>query len=174
MIIAIDAVDEVIKIIRASRDESEAKAQLQKRFDFDEVQSQAIVDMQLKRLTHLKIDELRKEIAELKAYIAYLEDLLAHHEKILAKIKEETNEIANRYGDERKTDIIADEVEQINIEDLIKKEEVIILISNLGYIKRISASAYKAQGRGGKGSNSTKLVEDDFINQLFTASTTIM
>ncbi|MCQ2579160.1 MAG: DNA topoisomerase (ATP-hydrolyzing) subunit A [Treponemataceae bacterium] len=171
LIIAIDAVDEVIKIIRGSRDENDAKAQLEARFDFDDEQAQAIVDMQLKRLTHLKIDELRKEMAELKLLIAYLEDLLAHHEKILAKIKEETNEIAEKYGDERKTDIIADEVEQINIEDLIKNEEVIILISNLGYIKRISASAYKAQGRGGKGTNSAKLVEDDFINQLFTAST---
>ncbi|MBR4824392.1 MAG: DNA topoisomerase (ATP-hydrolyzing) subunit A [Spirochaetaceae bacterium] len=171
LIIAIDAIDEVIKIIRGSRDEADAKAQLQKRFDFDEEQTQAIVDMPLKRLTHLKIDELRKEMAEIKALIAYLEDLLAHHEKILAKIKEETNELATKYGDDRRTDIISDEVEQINIEDLIKKEEVIILISNLGYIKRISASAYKAQGRGGKGSNSAKLVEDDFINQLFTAST---
>ncbi|MBO6100858.1 MAG: DNA gyrase subunit A, partial [Spirochaetaceae bacterium] len=171
LIIAIDAIDEVIKIIRGSRDEADAKAQLQKRFDFDEEQTQAIVDMPLKRLTHLKIDELRKEMAEIKALIAYLEDLLAHHEKILAKIKEETNELAAKYGDDRRTDIISDEVEQINIEDLIKKEEVIILISNLGYIKRISASAYKAQGRGGKGSNSAKLVEDDFINQLFTAST---
>ena len=171
LIIAIDAIDEVIKIIRGSRDEAYAKAQLQKRFDFDEEQTQAIVDMPLKRLTHLKIDELRKEMAEIKALIAYLEDLLAHHEKILAKIKEETNELAAKFGDDRRTDIISDEVEQINIEDLIKKEEVIILISNLGYIKRISASAYKAQGRGGKGSNSAKLVEDDFINQLFTAST---
>lgn len=171
LIIAIDAIDEVIKIIRGSRDEADAKAQLQKRFDFDEEQTQAIVDMPLKRLTHLKIDELRKEMAEIKALIAYLEDLLAHHEKILAKIKEETNELAAKFGDDRRTDIISDEVEQINIEDLIKKEEVIILISNLGYIKRISASAYKAQGRGGKGSNSAKLVEDDFINQLFTAST---
>ena len=171
LIIAIDAIDEVIKIIRGSRDEADAKAQLQKRFDFDEEQTQAIVDMPLKRLTHLKIDELRKEMAEIKALIAYLEDLLAHHEKILAKIKEETDELAAKFGDDRRTDIISDEVEQINIEDLIKKEEVIILISNLGYIKRISASAYKAQGRGGKGSNSAKLVEDDFINQLFTAST---
>lgn len=171
LIIAIDAIDEVIKIIRGSRDEADAKAQLQKRFDFDEEQTQAIVDMPLKRLTHLKIDELRKEMAEIKALIAYLEDLLAHHEKILAKIKEETNELAAKFGDDRRTDIISDEVEQINIEDLIKKEEVIILISNLGYIKRISASAYKAQGRGGKGSNSAKLVEDDFINQIFTAST---
>lgn len=171
LIIAIDAIDEVIKIIRGSRDEADAKAQLQKRFNFDEEQTQAIVDMPLKRLTHLKIDELRKEMAEIKALIAYLEDLLAHHEKILAKIKEETNELAAKFGDDRRTDIISDEVEQINIEDLIKKEEVIILISNLGYIKRISASAYKAQGRGGKGSNSAKLVEDDFINQLFTAST---
>ena len=127
--------------------------------------------MQLKRLTHLLIEDLEKEIKELQAWIDYLQDLLNHHEKILQKIKDETNEIAKKYGDDRRTDIVADEITEINIEDMIKKEEVVILISNLGYIKRISASAYKRQGRGGKGSNSAKLVEDDFINKIFIAST---
>lgn len=92
------------------------------RFGFDDVQAQAIVDMQLKRLTSLEIEDLRKELQELQVLIAHLKDLLAHPEKILALIKEETNEIAEKFGDERKTDIVADEVEELNIEDLIKKK----------------------------------------------------
>lgn len=171
LIIAVDAIDEVIRIIRGSRDEKEAKAKLMQRFGFDDVQSQAIVDMQLKRLTNLSIDELRKEMAELKALIDHLEDLLAHHEKILALIKSEMNEIADKYGDDRHTDIVAGEVEEINVEDMIKEEDMVILISKLGYIKRVPVSQYRNQGRGGKGSISAKLVEEDYINQLFIAST---
>ena len=171
LIIAIDNIDEVIKIIRGARDTEDAKNGLMKRFQFDDKQAQAIVDMQLKRLTHLQIDELRKEMAELQLLIEHLRDLLAHHEKILALIKTETDEIAAKYGDERKTDIVADEVEQINVEDLIKEEDMVILISHLGYIKCVPASAYKSQGRGGKGSNSAKLIEDDYIKQVFVAST---
>ncbi|UTC74844.1 DNA topoisomerase (ATP-hydrolyzing) subunit A [Treponema sp. OMZ 792] len=171
LIVAIDNIDEVIKIIRASRDTQTAKNNLMKRFGFDDVQAQAIVDMQLKRLTSLEIEDLRKELQELQVLIAHLKDLLAHPEKILALIKEETTEIAEKFGDERKTDIVADEVEELNIEDLIKKEEMVILISHLGYIKRIPATAYKSQNRGGKGSNSANLAEDDFLDQIFTAST---
>ena len=171
LIVAIDNIDEVIKIIRASRDTQTAKNSLMERFGFDDVQAQAIVDMQLKRLTSLEIEDLRKELQELQVLIAHLKDLLAHPEKILALIKEETNEIAEKFGDERKTDIVADEVEELNIEDLIKKEEMVILISHLGYIKRIPATAYKSQNRGGKGSNSVNLAEDDFLDQIFTAST---
>lgn len=171
LIVAINNIDEVIKIIRASRDTQSAKNALMERFDFDDVQAQAIVDMQLKRLTSLEIQDLKQELEELEALIVHLKDLLAHPEKILALIKEETDEIAKKYGDERRTDIVTDEVEQINIEDLIKEEEMVILISNLGYIKRIPVSAYKTQGKGGKGSASAKLVEDDFINQVFIAST---
>ena len=171
LIIAINNIDEVIKIIRASRNTDEAKAGLMQRFQFDDVQAQAIVDMQLKRLTHLEIDDLKKEMAELQALIAHLQDLLAHHEKILALIKTETNEIAEKYGDDRKTDIVAGEVEEINVEDMIKQEDMVILISKLGYIKRIAASAYKSQGRGGKGSMSANLVDDDYIVQMFVANT---
>lgn len=171
LIVAIDNIDEVIKIIRSSRDPQTAKNNLMERFGFDDVQAQAIVDMQLKRLTSLEIEDLRKELQELQVLIAHLKDLLAHPEKILALIKEETNEIAEKFGDERKTDIVADEVEELNIEDLIKKEEMVILISHLGYIKRIPATAYKSQNRGGKGSNSVNLAEDDFLDQIFTAST---
>ena len=171
LITAVDCVDEVIKIIRGSRDEKEAKVGLMKRFDFDDEQAQAIVDMRLGRLTNLRIDELRKEMEEVKALIAHLEDLLAHHEKILGIIKTETNELAEKYGDDRKTDIVAGEVEEINVEDMIKEEDMVILISKLGYIKRVPVSLYKSQGRGGKGTISAKLVEEDYINQLFIAST---
>ena len=171
LIKAINNIDEVIKIIKESRDTEDAKLNLEKRFEFDDEQAQAIVDMQLKRLTHLQIEDLQKEIKELQAWIDYLTDLLAHHEKILQKIKDETNELAQKYGDDRKTEIVADEVEEINVEDMIKEEDVVILISKLGYVKRVSLSQYKQQGRGGKGSNSTTLVEDDYISQLFIAST---
>jgi len=171
LIVAIDNIDEVIKIIRGSRDTQSAKNALMERFGFDDVQAQAIVDMQLKRLTSLEIEDLRKELEEIETLILHLKDLLAHPEKILALIKEETQDLAHKYGDERRTDIVADEVEQINIEDLIKEEEMVVLISNLGYIKRLPVTAYKTQGKGGKGSNSAKLVEDDFINQIFIAST---
>ena len=163
--------DEVIRIIRASRDTESAKNALMERFSFDDVQAQAIVDMQLKRLTHLQIEDLRKELAELHALIAHLRDLLEHHEKILAIIKDETNELAAKYGDDRRTDIVADDVEQINVEDLIKEEDMVVIISKLGYIKRMAVSLYKNQGRGGKGSATANLVEDDFLSQVFVAST---
>ena len=171
LITAVDAIDEVIKMIRSSRDETEAKARLMQRFGFDEIQAEAIVEMRLGRLTNLRIDELRKEMEEVKAFIAHCEDLLAHHEKILAIIKDETNELSEKYGDDRKTDIVAGEVESINVEDMIKEEDMVILVSKLGYIKRVSVSQYKSQGRGGKGTISAKLVEEDYINQMFVAST---
>lgn len=171
LIVAIDNIDEVIKIIRGSRDTASAKNALMERFSFDDIQAQAIVDMQLKRLTSLEIEDLRKELQELELLIEHLKDLLAHPEKILALIKQETDELAEKFGDDRRTDIVSDEVEEINIEDLIKKEQMVVLVSNLGYIKRVPVTAYKRQNRGGKGSNSAALVEDDFIDQIFTAST---
>lgn len=171
LIVAINNIDEVIKIIRSSRDTQDAKNGLMRRFDFDDVQAQAIVDMQLKRLTHLEIEDLQKEMAELQALIAHLRDLLEHHEKILELIKTETNGLAEKFGDDRRTDIIADEVEEINVEDMIKEEEMVIMLSKLGYIKRTAVSAYKKQERGGKGSNSTSLLENDYVNQLFIGST---
>ena len=171
LITAINNIDEVIKIIKESRDTEAAKLALEKRFGFDDEQAQAIVDMQLKRLTHLQVEDLQKEIKELQAWIEYLEDLLAHHEKILGIIKDETNDLAKKYGDDRRTDIVHAEVEAINVEDLIKREEMVVLMSKLGYIKRMPVSVYKAQGRGGKGMSGTKLADDDFINQMFIAST---
>ena len=171
LITAINNIDEVIKIIKESRDTEAAKLALEKRFDFDDEQAQAIVDMQLKRLTHLQIEDLQKEIKELQALIDHLEDLLAHHEKILSLIKDETNKLAEKYGDDRKTEIVSDEVDQINVEDLIKEEDMVVMISKLGYVKRASVTSYKKQGRGGTGSNSTALIEDDYVNHLFIGST---
>lgn len=171
LITAINNIDEVIKIIRGSEDTETAKKALEKRFNFDEEQSQAIVDMQLKRLTHLQIEDLQKEIKELQAWIDYLQDLLVNHDKILEIIKNDTNELAEKYGDERRTDIVASEVEQINVEDMIKDEDMVVMISRLGYIKRVSIDKYKKQSKGGTGSNSTSLLENDYINQLFIGST---
>ena len=171
LITAINNIDEVIKIIKESENPDTAKINLEKRFNFDDEQAQAIIDMPLKRLTHLQIEDLEKEIKELQAWIDYLQDLLDHHEKILQLIKDDTLKLAEKYGDDRRTDIVAGEVETINVEDMIKEEDMVILVSKLGYIKRVPVSQYKSQGRGGKGTISAKLVEDDYINQMFVAST---
>ncbi len=171
LIVAVDNIDEVVKIIRNSLDVQDAKNGLMKRFGFDDVQAQAIVDMRLRSLTHLQIDELKKEMAELQALIAHLNDLLAHHEKILAIVKDETNEIADRFGDDRRTEIVYDELEQFNIEDIINKEDMAVLLSKKGFIKRVPVSSYKNQGRGGKGSLASRLRNEDFVEHVFIAST---
>ena len=171
LITAINNIDEVIQIIKSSENTEDAKLKLEKRFDFDDEQAQAIVDMQLKRLTHLLIEDLQKEIKELQALINYLEGLLADHNKILNLIKDETRGLAEKYGDDRRTEIVASEVEQINVEDMIKDEDMVVMISRMGYIKRVPADKYKKQGRGGTGSNGTNLLDDDYVNQLFIGST---
>lgn len=171
LITAINNIDEVIKIIRGSETTEIAKLSLEKRFSFDDEQAQAIVDMQLKRLTHLQIEDLQNEIKELQALIDYLQGLLDNHDKILETIKNETQALAEKYGDDRRTDIVADEVEQINVEDMIKEEDMVVMISKLGYMKRVSVTQYKKQSRGGTGSNSASLIEDDYVNQLFIGST---
>lgn len=171
LIVAIDNIDEVIRIIRGSEDTNAAKEGLEKRFGFDDVQSQAIVDMQLKRLTHLQIEDLRKELQELEALIAHLEDLLAHHEKILAVIKEETRQIVKDFGDERRTQITSEEADSFETEDLIEEEDMVVLLSKFGYTKRIALDSYTKQNRGGVGVNSMALVENDYITTFFTGST---
>ena len=171
LITAINNIDEVIKIIRGSDTTEQAKLRLEERFNFDDEQAQAIVDMQLKRLTHLQIEDLQKEIKELQALIDYLEGLLADHNKILNLIKDETRGLAEKYGDDRRTEIVANEVEQINVEDMIKDEDMVVMISRMGYIKRVPVTKYKKQGRGGTGSNGTNLLDDDYVNQLFIGST---
>ena len=171
LITAINNIDEVIQIIKGSENTDDAKLKLEKRFNFDDEQAQAIVDMQLKRLTHLLIEDLQKEIKELQALRDYLEGLLKDHSKILGLIKDETRGLAEKYGDDRRTEIVHDEVEQINVEDMIKDEDMVVMISRMGYIKRVPADKYKKQGRGGTGSNGTNLLDDDYVNQLFIGST---
>ena len=141
------------------------------RFSFSEKQAQAILDMRLQRLTSLEVQKIIDELNEVLALIEHLKDLLSSEEKILGVVKEETEEISEKFGDDRRTEIIEEEAEQINVEDLITEEDMVILISNRGYIKRIPVTAYRRQGRGGKGSSSALLKEDDFIEQFFIAST---
>lgn len=171
IVIALRNIDEVVAIIRASKNVEAARLALQKRFELSEVQAQAIVDMRLGRLTSLETEKVLAELSEIEARIAYLQGLLASEAMILNVVKQETIDIAKKYGDKRRTEIVADNVEAINIEDLIKPEEMAILISNKGFIKRVSVHLYRSQGRGGKGSNSTNLIEDDFVKQLFVANT---
>jgi DNA gyrase subunit A len=171
LVIALANIDEVVATIKASRDINTAKTRLQERFLLSEPQSQAIVDMRLGRLTSLEVEKLQKELEEIKTQIAYLKSLLEDEKKLRGVIKDETRSVSERYGDERRTEIVAGEVESINIEDLIKKEEMMILVSNLGYVKRVPVSSYRNQGRGGKGMQSAKLAEDDYVRQIFVAST---
>jgi len=171
LVIALANIDEVVQIIKTSPDTDAAKSRLEGRFGLDAIQSQAILDMRLSKLTSLETTKLEAELAETETRIAWLKDLLSSEEKIRGVVKAETADVALRYGDKRRTEIVVDEVEQINIEDLIKREEMVILISNKGFVKRVAASAYRSQGRGGKGSNSASLMEDDFLEQLFVANT---
>lgn len=171
LVIALENIDEVVAIIKASPNVEVARGNLCARFGLSEVQAQAIVDMRLGRLTGLETEKIEAELAEIEARIAYLRDLLSSYDKVLAVVRQETLDISAKYGDARRTEIVASEVEQINIEDLIKPEEMAVLISNKGFIKRTSVHLYRSQGRGGKGSNSTTLIEEDFIQQLFVANT---
>ncbi|MDR0669003.1 MAG: DNA topoisomerase (ATP-hydrolyzing) subunit A [Treponema sp.] len=171
LVIALENIDEVVAIIKASHDVATARLNLQERFALSEAQSEAIVEMRLGRLTSLEIEKIQQELAELKVQIEYFKSILADEKKLRGLIKDETRAVAERFGDKRRTEIVAGEVESINIEDLIKKEEMMILVSNLGYVKRVPVSSYRNQGRGGKGMQSAKLAEDDFIEQIFVAST---
>jgi DNA gyrase subunit A len=169
--IALENIDEVVAVIKKSKDVETARANLMSRFSLSEKQAQAILDMRLQRLTSLEIKKIMDELAEVLALIAHLKELLASEKKILGVVREETAEIAKKFGDDRRTEIIEEEAEEINIEDLIAVEDMAILISNRGYIKRIPVTAYRRQGRGGKGSSSANLREEDFIEQFFIAST---
>ncbi len=171
LVIALKNIDDVVQIIKSSKDTDLAKQRLRERFALDEIQAQAILDMRLARLTSLETEKLEAELAEIEIRIAYLKDLLASDMKLLEVVKAETLDISKRYGDKRRTEVVADEIEHINIEDLIKREEMVILISNKGFVKRVPTSAYRNQGRGGKGSNSATLMDEDFVEQLFVANT---
>ena len=169
--IALENIDEVIAIIKKSEDAATARTSLMSTFSLSEQQAQAILDMRLQRLTSLEVQKIIDELTEVLALIETLKALLASEQKILGVVKEETEDISKRFGDDRRTEIIEEEAEEINVEDLIAEEDMAILISNRGYIKRIPVTAYRRQGRGGKGSSSALLKEDDFIEQFFVAST---
>ena len=168
LLIAQDNIDEVIRIIRSRYDD--AKEKLMERFGLDEVQAQAILDMQLKRLQGLEKEKLENEYAELMKKIAYYNELLSNEQMLRGVLKEELTEIRNKYGDERKTEIGFVE-DDIDIEDLIEEEECVFTLTSAGYIKRLPASTYRAQRRGGKGISAQTLKEEDMVETVFTAST---
>ncbi len=169
--IALDNIDEVVEIIKKSADADTARKQLIKRFSLSEKQAHAILDMRLQRLTSLETKRILDELKEVLERIKNLKSLLADERKILGVIEDETREIAKNYGDERRTDIIDEEIGEFNIEDLIMREDMAILISNKGFINRIPVSAYRRQNRGGMGSSGTKMRDEDFMEQFFIAST---
>ena len=170
LLIALDNIDEVIKIIRGSRSTQAAKEGLIERFGLDDVQAQAIVDMRLRALTGLEREKLENEHKELMAKIAYLKTILADEKILLGVIKDEILVISDKYGDERRTSIGFDE-EDISMEDLIPRENVIITMTRMGYIKRMTPDNFKSQNRGGKGIKGMQTIEEDNIEDLFMTDT---
>jgi len=168
---AIDHLDEVISIIRGSRTEAQAKEGLMERFGFSERQAQAIVDMRLGRLTGLEREKLDEEYREVMEKIRYYRSVLADETLLLGIIEDELTEIRRKYGDERRTSIAAGEDEDIDIEDLIKEEEMVITLTHFGYIKRLPLDTYRSQKRGGKGVTALSTREEDFVEKLFITST---
>ena len=168
--IALDNIDRVIKIIRESADDDEAKAGLMSNFALSEVQSQAILDMRLKRLTGLEKSKIEEEIAELEKLVKELEEILASEEKILEVIKTEMLEIKDKYADERRTHIDMTAIDYIEDESLIPVENVVITLTNKGYIKRLPADTYKTQNRGGMGVKGMATNEEDFVEHLINAT----
>ena len=169
-LMALDHIDEVISIIRSSQTDSEASERLIARFGFTPEQTQAILEMRLRRLTGLERDKIETELDGLRRAIAYYEDLLAHEEKILGVIKDEMREISKKYGDKRRTEIAAAE-RDLDVEDLIADEDMVVTITHTGYVKRIPVATYRSQKRGGKGVSGVNLKEDDVIAEMFIAST---
>ena len=168
--IALKFIDKIIKVIKTSKSVPVAKENLMKEFGLSEIQSQAILEMQLQRLTALEQDKIEAEYLELLKKIELCRSILASEKKIEGIIKEDLGELKKKYGDERRTDIVG-EVEELEIEDLIADEDVVVTISHGGYIKRLPVSSYRKQKRGGKGVTGAELKDEDFIEHLFVAST---
>jgi DNA gyrase subunit A len=168
--IAVDNIDEVIKIIRKSEDTQQADERLRKRFGFSEKQSDAILNMRLAKLTGLEIEKLDAELKEVRATIKELKSILASKPKRMTILKEEMEEVGSTFGDDRRTEIVADQGE-FTVEDLIAEEDMVITISHSGYIKRIPITTYKRQRRGGRGLTGADLKADDWVEHLFIAST---
>lgn len=171
LLIALDHLDEVIAIIRNSQTDSEAQAELMTRFDLSERQSQAILDMRLRRLTGLERDKIQSEYDELLKLIADLADILAKPERVITIIKEELDEVKRKFNDDRRTELMVGEVLSLEDEDLIEEEDVLITLSNKGYIKRLAQDEFRAQKRGGRGVQGTGVNDDDFVSQLVSTST---
>ena len=170
LVIALDNIDEVISIIRSSRDDAEARARLIERFGLSEVQANHILEMRLRRLTGLEREKIETELAELREKIAYYKRVLGDENLVKEIIRDEMLEIKRRYADKRRTEI-ADEARDLDIEDLIADEDMVVTITRSGYIKRLPVATYRQQKRGGKGMSGVKLKENDFVEQLFIAST---
>lgn len=169
--IALDHIDEIITIIRESETDKVAMESLQSRFALSERQAQAILDMRLRRLTGLERDKIEQEYNDLIAYIAELEAILADEEKLLELVREELTEIKEKFGDDRRTEIQLGGIDQLEDEDLIPEEQIVITLSHNNYIKRLPASTYRAQNRGGRGVQGMNTLDDDFVSQLVTTST---
>jgi len=168
--IAVDNIDEVIRIIRASGDDNEARESLMERFSLSELQARAILEMRLRRLTGLEIEKIESELKQLLETIERLEGILRSEEKITQIIRKELLELKENYGDERRTEIV-DDYDDINIEDLIPNEPMVVTITHRGYIKRVAVKQYEKQRRGGKGKTAVTTYEDDFIEKFFISHT---
>lgn len=171
LLIALDHIDEVIRIIRASETDAEAQAELMSKFKLSERQSQAILDMRLRRLTGLERDKIQSEYDELIALIADLADILAKPERVSQIIKDELDEVKRKFGDQRRTELMVGEVLSLEDEDLIEESDVLITLSNKGYIKRLDQAEFTAQKRGGRGVQGTGVKDDDFVRELVSTST---
>ncbi|HFI0040832.1 TPA: DNA gyrase subunit A [Streptococcus suis] len=171
LLIALDHIDEVIRIIRNSETDAIAQAELMEKFDLSERQSQAILDMRLRRLTGLERDKIQSEYDELIALIADLADILAKPERVETIIKEELDEVKRKYADPRRTELMVGEVLSLEDEDLIEETDVLITLSNQGYIKRLAQDEFQAQKRGGRGVQGTGVKDDDFVRELVSTST---
>ena len=171
LLIALDHIDEVIRIIRNSQTDAEAQAELMSKFKLSERQSQAILDMRLRRLTGLERDKIQSEYDDLVALIADLTDILAKPERVAAIIEEELEEVKRKFGDPRRTELMVGEVLSLEDEDLIEETDVLITLSNKGYIKRLDQAEFTAQKRGGRGVQGTGVKDDDFVRELVSTST---
>ena len=171
LLIALDHIDEVIRIIRNSETDAEAQAELMSRYELSERQSQAILDMRLRRLTGLERDKIQSEYDDLMKLIADLMDILAKPERVATIIKEELEEIKRKFSDERRTELMVGEVLSLEDEDLIEETNVLITLSNKGYIKRLNQDEFTAQRRGGRGIQGTGVKDDDFVRELVSTST---
>ncbi|MDU2114862.1 MAG: DNA gyrase subunit A [Peptoniphilus lacydonensis] len=170
LFIALDNIDRIIKIVRSSKDDNEAKEKFYKEFKLTEAQSQAILDMRIRRLTGLEREKLEAEYEKLKADIKWYKEILENNDVLMNLIKDELLEIKSKYGDLRRT-VISNGNTDIEIEDIIKKEDVVITLTQFGYIKRMSEGTYKPQKRGGRGVSSGNMRDEDFVKELFVTST---